>query len=228
MPETVLAGQPATMPPAWKRAAVLAAALLAIVLVVSSDVLHQLLLRLVDIGESLITAQPVLGVLVFVIFAALSAVLAFFSSALLVPVAVATWGEPVSILLLWTGWFAGGAAAYGIGRLLGRAVVGLLASHEALARFEARMSTSAPFGLVLLFQLALPSEIPGYVLGLARYNVFKYLLALGLAELPFAIGTVYLGESFLERRLLTFLALAACGGLLSAWALHTLQKRLSR
>lgn len=211
---------------AWKRWLGLALGLTAIAVVVSSDVLHRLLLSLVGIGEAAITAHPVWGAVAFVAFAALSAILAFFSSALLVPVAVATWGEPSSIVLLWTGWFAGGAAAYAIGRWLGRAVAGALVSGETLERFQARITSSTPFGLVLLFQLALPSEIPGYVLGLARYRLFSYLLALGIAELPFAVGTVYLGESFLQRRLLTFLALAACGSLLSTWAFRALQKRL--
>jgi uncharacterized membrane protein YdjX (TVP38/TMEM64 family) len=101
------------------------------------------------------------------VFSALSAMIAFFSTAVITPIAVETWGAGASIALLWTGWMLGGVCAYGIGRSLGRPVVRALTSHDALDRFENRISSRAPFGLVLLFQLAMPSEVPGYVLGIA-------------------------------------------------------------
>ena len=95
-----------------------------------------------------------------------------------------------------------------------------------LERYEARISRGSSFGLVLLFQLAVPSEIPGYVLGLARYGLRRYLLVLALAELPYAVGTVYLGSSLLARRSSMLLLLGALGILFSAWALRTLRRRL--
>jgi uncharacterized membrane protein YdjX (TVP38/TMEM64 family) len=36
-------------------------------------------------------------------------------------------------------------------------------------------------------------------LGTLRYRFWPYLAALGIVELPYALGTVYLGASFLER-----------------------------
>jgi uncharacterized membrane protein YdjX (TVP38/TMEM64 family) len=81
-------------------------------------------------------------------------------------------------------------------------------------------------GLVLLFQLAVPSEIPGYVLGLARYGLRKYLMVLALAELPYAVGTAYLGESLLKQRTVLLLGLGALAIFVSAWALHVLRRRL--
>jgi hypothetical protein len=60
---------------------------------------------------------------------------------------------------------------------------------------------------VLLFQVAMPSEVPGYMLGIARYQFLNYILILGMVELPFAIG--------------------AAGIVLTTWAIYTLQKRLS-
>ena len=43
-----------------------------------------------------------------------------------------------------------------------------------------------------------PSEIPGYVLGILRYRFSLYLTALAITELPYVIGVIYLGESFLK------------------------------
>jgi uncharacterized membrane protein YdjX (TVP38/TMEM64 family) len=153
--------------------------------------------------------------------------IAFFSTALITPVAVETWGAGTSIALLWLGWLLGGMCAYGVGRTLGRGVVRTLTSRDALDRFEHRISNRTPFGVVFLFQLAMPSEVPGYVLGVARYAFLKYILILGMVELPFAVGTVHLGASFLAQRTAVLIAIGAVGIAATTWAIYTLQKRLS-
>ena len=215
-------------PVLFRRVLMLAALVAVLAAVASSERLHDLVVRAVDVAQGVITAHPIWGLSLFVVFSAVSAMLAFFSTAVITPVAVQTWGEPASIALLWTGWMLGGAGAYAIGRLLGRPVVRALTSADALARFESRLSRHAPFGFVLLFQFALPSEVPGYVLGLARYRFFKYLLVLAIAELPFAVATVYLGTSLLEQRTSALLLIGGASVGLVAWAVYSLQKRLSR
>jgi uncharacterized membrane protein YdjX (TVP38/TMEM64 family) len=212
---------------AWKRAIAIALVCTGLALLASSDALYSFVLRSVDLAESVIVAHPIWGISLFIILSALSAMLAFFSTAVITPVAVRTWGEPLSIVFLWAGWMIGGLCAYSVGRLLGRPVVRYITSPGALERFEQRISTRAPFGLVLLFQIALPSEVPGYVLGLVRYTFAKYLLVLAIAEIPFAVGTVYLGASFLERRTVLLIAIGITGALFCGWAFHALQKRLS-
>ena len=210
----------------WKRALILLLLCAALALVASFDEAHALLLRIIATAGRLMAERPVLGMALFVLLSAAAAMLAFVSSAVLVPVALYTWGETVCMVLLWTGWILGGVTAYAIGRFLGRPVVSTFLPVAALARYEDRISDRTPFGLVLLFQLALPSELPGYLLGLVRYPFGRYLIILALAELPYAVGTVYFGASFLGRRLLVFLGLGAAGALLSALAIRTLQRRL--
>jgi uncharacterized membrane protein YdjX (TVP38/TMEM64 family) len=212
---------------AWKGALVLALVCAGLALAASSDTLHRTLLRLLGGTAAIMDAHPVLGVSLFILLSAVSAMLAFFSTAVFVPIAIHAWGERLSILLLWTGWLLGGMCSYAVGRFLGRPVVQSLTSGKALARFEHRISNHAPFTLVLLFQLALPSELPGYLLGLVRYRFVKYLLALAIGELPYAVGTVYLGVSFVERRSFALLGLGIAGALSILWAFHTFQKRLS-
>jgi uncharacterized membrane protein YdjX (TVP38/TMEM64 family) len=214
------------VPAEWRRVLLLLLLLGALVLLAISEPFQSLLSRFLSAAGPVIKAHPFWGAALFILLSALSAMLAFFSSAVLVPVAVHTWGEAACVFLLWTGWILGGVCAYGIARFWGRPVVRRLASSELLARYEERISQRSSFGLVLLFQLAVPSEIPGYVLGLARYGLRRYLLVLAVAELPYAVGTVYLGSSLLERRTVVLLVLGALGILFSAWALHTLRKRL--
>lgn len=211
---------------AWRRGAVLVLACGVLALAGTSDDLHHALLKILDAASKVIAERPVLGAVVFVVLSALSAMLAFVSSAVLVPVALYTWGETVCAALLWLGWILGGATAYTLGRWLGRPVVRWLLPTETLDRYEDRLSSETPFGLIVLLQLALPSEVPGYLLGLVRYPFWRYLLALALAELPYAVGTVYLGESFLERRLLVLLVLGALGAVFMFVAVRTLHRRL--
>lgn len=220
-------GRPARVTAVVKRVVGLFLLLIALGALASSDTLHQFVIRLIEPAERIITENPGLGATLFIVFSALSAMVAFFSTAVITPVAVETWGEGPSIALLWIGWMLGGACAYGIGRSLGRPVVRALTSPDALDRFENHISSRAPFGLVLLFQLAMPSEVPGYVLGVARYRFVKYLLILGLVELPFSIGTVHLGASFIEQRSWTLIAIGAAGIVLTTSAIYMLQKRLS-
>ncbi|HEY0094563.1 MAG TPA: VTT domain-containing protein [Archangium sp.] len=210
----------------WKRVLLLLLLLGGMVLLASSEAFQSALAWMLAKAGPVIEAHPFWGAALFILLSSISAMLAFFSSAVLVPVAIHTWGKALCVLLLWCGWMLGGACAYGIARSWGRPVVRRLVSGDLLGRYEERISQHSSFGLVLLFQLAVPSEIPGYVLGLARYGLRRYLLVLAIAELPYAVGTVYLGSSLLERRSFVLLVLGALGILFSAWALNALRKRL--
>lgn len=168
-------------------------------LIAASDALHAKSEEIIVFAEGLISRVPVLGMLLFVLLTMVSAMLVFFSSAILVPVGVYAWGATVCLILLWIGWFLGGAAAFAVGRYLGRSVATRIVGESTIANFEKQLSGRARFLHIVLFQAALPSEIPGYVLGTLRYRFWPYLAALGIVELPYALGTVYLGASFLER-----------------------------
>ncbi|MBC7983547.1 MAG: TVP38/TMEM64 family protein [Candidatus Obscuribacterales bacterium] len=211
----------------WRRAALLTILCVGIVGVATSTTLHTALLQVLTASEEVIGRHPIAGAFLFVLCAAISAMLAFISVAVIVPIAVFTWGAPFSMLLLWIGWMAGGVLSYTIGRFFGRAVIGWIASAATLRKFESRVRRDAPFALVLLFQFALPSEIPGYLLGTVRYPFHKYLLALAIAELPYTVATIYLSKSLVESRIstiaLTGLALIS----LSVGAVYLLRRHTS-
>lgn len=210
----------------WRRLTLLAIAMLVLVVIASADSLHGLLVALTDRVTPLMQSRPALGAAVFVLVSALSAMVAFFSSAVLVPVAVQVWGTWGTIALLWIGWIVGGVLAYTLARTAGRPMVARLMNAELLSRYEARVSDHAPLGLVILLQLGLPSEIPGYLLGLVRYAPQRYLLALAIAELPWAIVTVMLGTTLMERRVPVMIALGAVAAALSGLAFVALRRRL--
>lgn len=188
-------------------------------LVAQSSGLHHKVIEIVEWSEPIFAEYPVAGALLFVILSAFSAVLAFFSSALLVPFGVRVWGEFGCFLLLWVGWFLGGLLTYGAGRGLGRPAVQWLLTPRRVAEYEARIPTTHAFVPVLAAQLILPSEAVGYLCGLLRVPTRVYLPALAAAELPYALATVLLGAAFVHRRPALLLAVALIGVALLVWVL---------
>jgi uncharacterized membrane protein YdjX (TVP38/TMEM64 family) len=182
----------------WKRTLAALVGLALAVLVVRSAELHAAVNAVFAAARDLMLDDSYRGIALFVVLSAMSAMVAFFSSAVLVPVGVIAWGPGTTFVLLWLGWLLGGASAYAAGRFLGRRVVLWIVRGEQLRRYERRLSDHAPFATLFLFQVALPSELPGYLVGLLRYRFATYLAALALAELPFAAGAVYLGDSFVR------------------------------
>jgi len=190
----------------------------------ASDTLHDRTAEIIVWTEGAISQAPILGMVVFVGLAMLSAMVAFFSSAVFAPIAVYAWGKAGCLALLWLGWFLGGILSFCIGRFFGRTAVSMLIDEEKLAGWERELSERSRFIHILLFQAAVPSEIPGYVLGILSYRFVLYLAALAITELPYAIAAVYLGESFLEGESTLFILLGVAVILSGVFLFHIFRK----
>lgn len=214
-------------PSPWSHRRVIALGLLLAiaVLLVLARPAHAWLLSLFAQAESAIRQRETWGMIVFVLLAGLSAMVAFVSSAFLVPVAIYVWGPVVCFLLLWTGWFLGGLAGYAIGRYLGRPAVERLVRPGVLARYEGWARSGKSLAVMLTVQLAVPSDLASYLFGMVRCRFSVFVAALALAEVPYALGAVYLGTSFLERRLVPLVALGLAGALFTVWAIHRIHRR---
>ncbi len=187
----------------------LAILILVVGMVVASDSLYARTQEIIVWTEGLIFRAPLLGMLTFILLAMLSAMLAFFSSALLAPIAIYAWGEAVCFALLWVGWCLGGVVTYSVGRFLGRSAVSTIIGEETVNNWQNFVDERMKFVHVLGFQAVVPSEIPGYLLGILHYPFLLYLLALGITEIPYAIAVVYLGEAFLVGRSIVFVLVGA-------------------
>lgn len=197
-------------------------------LIAASDTLHDRTDAIIVWTESVISQAPALGMLLFVLLSMVSAMVAFFSSAVFAPVAIYAWGKAGTFMLLWLGWLLGGMLSFGIGRFLGRSVVSVIIDEKKIDGWERELGTRARFIHVLLFQAAVPSEIPGYVLGILRYSFPLYLSALAITELPYAIATVYLGEAFLEGNSTVFILLGITVIVLSMFLFQGIRKFLGQ
>ena len=215
-------GVPTVRTPGQERARRLALLMLAVAfmaLVASSEPLHQAIVGWIARAEPVIAAHPVWGAVVFTALSALGAILIFVSSWLLVPIGVQAWGPWGCFALLLTGWFIGGVVTYSIGRYLGRPVVRRLLPDALIARYEGRIPAGGRFLPALLVSVSVPSDIGGYFFGLVKYPARVYLAALLVAEIPYGLGAVLLGNAFLQRRLTLMLVAAGVTGLvlLGVW-----------
>ena len=207
-----------------KRNLFLLAIIIIATLTISSDALYQKIENIMQYTESIIYQFPIYGMLLFTILAIISAMLAFYSSAILVPIGIYAWGATGCFVLLLIGWILGGILSFLIGYSFGRTLAIKLIGNSQFAHLENYIGQHAKFIHILLFQAALPSEVPGYLLGALRYHFPHYLLALVIAELPYAIGTVFLGTSFLQRNITLILLLGVIAIIISTY-LHSLFRK---
>jgi uncharacterized membrane protein YdjX (TVP38/TMEM64 family) len=218
---------------AWARATVLLVACISLATLLSVDHVYDALLRLLASVEALVRGHPVLGPIAFVLAAALSAMLAFFSSAVLLPPAVYAWGTVPTLALLWAGWWLGGACTYALGRGLRRpsdegGVARSSGTLQRLRAYAARVPEEVTFPLALLLQLALPSELPGYLCGYLGVRFRTYAAALAIGELVYAAGAVLLGDGIVGRRVGWLVAFGVVGAASSLYAFRELHRRLAR
>ena len=158
------------------RAVVIVLAFVSLALLLSVDSVYSWLQGMLLTAKPLISQHPVSGAAVFVLLAAVSALLAFFSSTLLVPAAVYTWGNALTAALLW--------------------------------------------------QLVLPSELPGYLCGYLGVPFRTYISAVAVAELPYAIGAVLVGDSVVNRHTGWLVALGVLAAALGYFLFRLLHRRM--
>ncbi len=219
----------------WKKRSIvlvlgLLTALAGLVLLSYSETFRNYLDAITFWAKDLMAANPLLGAVVFFLFSMLSAMLAFASSAALVPPANLVWGKFVTFLLLWGGWLAGALVAYQIGNLARPLLIRLGYKHK-MEKYEEYVSRRMKFWMVLLFCFAVPSEIPGYVLGGVHYSFWRFVIAMGISEAIYALGVVFAGESLLAGNSLPLVLIVGALVLFGAGAgmlLRKFRKRRSR
>ena len=170
-----------------------------------SDSFKNLVGEITHWTKNLMQTHPLIGAVVFLVFAGLSAMLAFTSSVVLVPAANLVWGKLITFLLLWGGWVMGAVAAFGLGKLA-RPLIRRLGFQEKLEEYEQFVSRRMKFWAALVFCIAVPSEIPGYLFGSLRYPFPKFLGAIAIAEAIYALGIVLAGDSLITAEPLPLIA----------------------
>jgi len=157
--------------------------------------------------QKLVGEHTAMGVLSFVLLAALSAMVAPFSSIPLVPAAILIWGKWLAFALLLSGWVLGGVITYFLGAFAAYPAVRFFVSKSNQIEYWChKIRVKATFIIVFLFRMALPAEIPGYILGFTHYDFWKYILATALAEAPFAAIVVFASGALVAEKQASFMS----------------------
>lgn len=201
-----------------------AVALLVFFLWMSSG-LFEMFSQTLEFSKESIELYPITSIFIFLVLAALSAMSIFFSSIVIVPLAVFAWGNIITFVLLLSGWFVGAIIIYLLGKSFGRTVIEYVVPAKKIAVYEHLISRETEILDVILFKFVLPSEIPSFFLGLVHYPFKKYILVIFISELPFAIWAVYLSGTFLENNRLLFVATLAMGIAVMTLAVRRYRKR---
>lgn len=151
--------------------------------------------------EGLIKSQPLLGAFVFILLSGFSAMFAFASNVPIVPSALLAWGAPLTFLLLLSGWLMGAMIAYSIGLRLARPAISAFMNREKRNHYEHFITEKTSFWIILLFCLAVPSEVPGYVLGTIRYPFFRFMVAMAIAESFSGLAILLIAQDILDQSL---------------------------
>ncbi|MBN1386276.1 TVP38/TMEM64 family protein [Candidatus Woesearchaeota archaeon] len=187
----------------------------------SSYSLQRMFFDSVDKINIFINDNPLIGILIFIGLAAISAMFSPFSSVPLIPFAILIWGEVGTFFLLLTGWLIGGSITYIIGRYAGRPIVTKLLSENKLDYFLRKIPRKAEFWLVLLFRLSMPAEIPGYITGILKIPFWMYFVASIIGEGVIAVGSIYASEALINADPIMFIvAAAAIVGWMSIFFYH--------
>ena len=147
------------------------------------------------------------GIFIFLLLSAFSALLSPLSSLPLIPSAMVAWGQGWTLFFLLFGWMIGGVLGWVIGNVAGQKVIRKYSSFEKIEYYKNKLSTKKQFWIVLVFRLAVPSEITGFTLGILKYNFRKYLIATFISELPFAFLAVYSGIALVDGDIFIFIIL---------------------
>ncbi len=210
----------------FRRLWILVVVLVAAFALARSETLQHALGDVLGAAEEFMHDYPRSGMLLFVVLAGFSSMLTFFSSTALVPIGVYVWGPTTTMVLVWIGGCIGGTAGYWASRTLGRRIVDHLYPDGPFRRYEKFFTTHARWRTVLLFRVALQSELPSYVLGLVKYPFRRYLPMILLAEIPYVIVIVYLGETFLERNVPIFVGVLLVAVSLTVLAFRMLKREM--
>ncbi len=194
---------------AYKKNLILFFAIIVIALLFWSSVsLQNYFYDVVLIMENYAENHELMAFFVFIFFSVFSAMFFMFSSIWLVPAAIFIWGEFLTANFLFVSWIIGAALSYSIARYAGYLVFDKIISSGKISRYRDFFRDEEGFWMIFLLRLVLPSEIPGYAMGVIGYNFGKYLLATALAELPYAFLTVFLIDSIINQEPTTLIILA--------------------
>jgi uncharacterized membrane protein YdjX (TVP38/TMEM64 family) len=208
------------------KIALFAVILVVVLFLLFSAFCQQLFLGYIGAISGFFGAHGIAGIFIFIVVSFFSSILSPLSSLPLIPSAVIVWEKFFTLIFLMIGWFFGAWVGYFIGKYASEKFLSRYWNFKEIDRYKEKISPGAQFGLVLFFRFAIPSEITGITLGIIRYHLGKYLIAVFLTELPFAFASVYLSGALVQGNLRIFAGLFVFIIVLILFASYVFRKKV--
>jgi len=203
--------------PTLRRLGIALGVLAAIVLFWRFTGLHEIFIEFILFLERVARKSGPTAALAFLALATFASSVGPFTVVPLVPSAVGVWGMPATAGLMMLGGLLGATLTYLIGRFAGERVLHLFVRPSRLERWKGHVPKQAAFLVALAIKFALPAEV-GYVFGMLRFGLLKYLLVTFISYVPIITAILLGSQAFVEGRLGTLAASIVSIGLLSAGA----------
>lgn len=178
------------------------------------------------IFQSLTEKNESLSILIFIGISALATMVSSFIRVLPVPIAIIIWGNVPAMLYLLAGWLIGDALSYIIGYSAGNPLVKKFVSLDKIDYYREKIPPRAQFRLILFFVIAMPAEIPNYVLGIIRYDFAKYFIATIFSEAIYTFLAVRTGQALVQQNFIFFATTVVLLVCIFSYAYHLFNKHL--
>lgn len=182
--------------------------------------------KILLIFQSLIQKDEGLTILIFIGLSAAMTMLSSFIRVLPIPIALILWGNTPTMLYLLLGWLIGDALSYLIGYSAGNPVVKKFFSLEKIDYYREKIPPRAEFKLILFFVVAMPAEIPNYVLGSIRYDFAKYFIATIFSEVVYVLLSVGTGRTLIQQNFIFFTITVVLLVFIFSYSFHLFNKYL--
>ena len=132
------------------------------------------------------------GMLIYVLLATSSTVLAPVNTLPLIPVATALWGGFISALLSITAWTLGAIIAFILARRFGKPFIEKHYSLEKISQYEKILGDKYVFWNIVALRIMIPVDLLSYAIGLfTSVKLSTYSLATLIGVSPFAFLLAY-------------------------------------
>lgn len=132
------------------------------------------------------------GMLVYVLLATSSTVLAPINTLPLIPIATTLWGGFISALLSITAWTLGAIIAFILARRFGKPYIEKNYSLEKISQYEKLLGDKYVFWNIVFLRIVIPVDILSYAIGFfTSVKLSTYSLATLIGVSPFAFLLAY-------------------------------------
>lgn len=139
--------------------------------------------------QAVLQAHPRLAIVVFIVTSVVAVLVPFLTNLPLVPLAVLAWGPAWTASLLLSGWVAGAALSFVLGRYAGRFILRHFPSAKRHANIDRLIHPRHRLASLIMLRMTFPVDVLSYALGMFSRSttLTENVVSTALGATPFAV-----------------------------------------